>query len=183
MRPVHTGIFSCMSSVQQGFLVLKCEKQQRVKLISHLEYHISTFPKCRHSGQVRQFSPTCYPSFPISGSTSDSTFNCAIRGWVNAALSDFPMCDLLGYISDPWILYYSCVLPQNATNMQSYSHPRKLRLPQIGDAACVPCLPTNHTELNWVSEIECISRYQYWKEGNIIFSGFTCTYPYLHLNQ
>ena len=30
MHPVHTGTFSCMRSVQQGFLVLMCEKQQRV---------------------------------------------------------------------------------------------------------------------------------------------------------
>ena len=31
-------------------------------------------------------------------------------------------------------------------------HPWKLRLPQIGDAACVPCLHTNHTELNWTDQ-------------------------------
>ena len=31
MHSVHRGTFSCMSSVQQGFLECMCEKQQRVK--------------------------------------------------------------------------------------------------------------------------------------------------------
>ena len=40
MGPVHTETFSCMSSVQQEFLVLMSEKQQKVIQISLFSYAI-----------------------------------------------------------------------------------------------------------------------------------------------